>query len=210
MAHMTVKLAIQPRTKVPENKAEFITAVVYGPKFPSTSIFVNKKAFDKTFKEAGESVIIELEGLDKPVEVLIKDVAFSPTKGGIQHVDFYALEMGKEITTHIPLHFINEAPASKLGAVLNKVLHEVTVVCKPSDLPSHLDVDLGLLVNLEDQIHISDLVAPAGVKIDEEPNDIVALAEEVKEEVVVDEPVVAAADVPAEKKGKAEEAEASE
>lgn len=207
---MTVKLAIQPRTTVPENKAEFITAVVYGPKFPSTPIFVNKKAFDKTFKETGESVIIELEGLDKPVEVLVKDVAFSPTKGGIQHVDFYALDMGQEITTHIPLHFINEAPASKLGAVLNKVLYEVTVVCKPANLPAHIDVDLSLLVNLEDQIHISDIVVPAGVKIEEDPEDVVALAEEVKEEVVVEEPVIAAADVPAaEKKGKTEEPEAA-
>lgn len=206
---MTVKLAIQPRTKVPENKAEFITAVVYGPKFPSTSIFVNKKAFDKTFKETGESVIIELEGLDKPVEVLVKDVAFSPTKGGIQHVDFYALDMTKEITTHIPLHFVNEAPASKLGAVLNKVLYEVTVVCNPANLPSHIDVDLSLLVNMEDQIHISDLVTPTGVKIEEDPEDVVVLAEEVKEEVVVEEPVIAAADVPAEKKGKADEPEAA-
>jgi len=207
MEHMTVKLAIQPRTTVPENKAEFITAVVYGPKFPSTSIFVNKKAFDKTFKEAGESVIIQLEGLDKPVDVLIKDVAFSPIKGGVQHIDFYALEMGKEITTHIPLHFINEAPASKLGAVLNKVLHEVTVICKPSDLPSHLDVDLGLLINMEDQIHISDIITPARVKIEEDPHDVVVLAEEVKEEVVVDEPVIAAADVPVSEKGKTKESE---
>jgi len=208
MAHMSVKLAIQPRTTVPENKAEFITAVVYGPKFPSTAIFVNKKAFDKTFKETGESVVIELEGLDKPVEVLVKDVAFSPIKGGIQHVDFYALDMSKEITTHIPLHFINEAPASKLGAVLNKVLHEVTVVCKPANLPAYIDVDLSLLVNMEDRIHISDIIAPTGVKIEEDPEDVVVLAEEVKEEIIVDEPVIAAADVPVEKKGKAEESEA--
>ncbi len=204
---MTVKLAIQPRTTVPENAAEFISAVVYGPKFPSTPIFVNKKAFDKTFKEAGESVIIELEGLDKPVDVLIKEVAFSPVKGGINHVDFYALDKDNEITTDIQLHFVNEAPAAKLGAVVNKVLHEVTVTCKPADLPAHLDVDLGLLKDVESKIHVSDIVCPKGVKIEQDADDMVALSEVIADEVESEEPVIAAADVPVEKKGKAEEEE---
>ena len=140
--------------------------------------------------------------------MLVKEVVFSPIKGGIVHVDFYALEKGKEITTNIQLHFINESPAEKLGAVVNKVLHEVEVVCKPNDLPSHIDVDLGLLVTTEDKIHISDIVTPKGVKITQDASDVVALAESIAEEVAVEAPVIAAADVPAEKKGKAEEAAA--
>lgn len=203
---MTVKLIIQPRTKAPENKTELIPAVVYGPKFPSTPIFVSKKDFDKAFKEAGESVIVELEGLDKPVEVLVKDVVFAPTKGGISHVDFYALDKAKEITTDIQLHFINEAPAAKLGAVVNKVLHEVTVTCKPADLPAHIDVDLSLLTEVDSKIHVSDIVCPKGVKIEQDKDDMVALSEVIAEEVDSVEPVIAAADVPVEKKGKTEEA----
>lgn len=206
---MTVTLAIQARTKETnvENNSGKMTAVVYGPKFASTPILVDKKDFERTFKSAGESTIIELQGLDKPVEVLIKDVVFSPTKGGIIHADFYALEKGKEIHASIPLHFINEAPASKLGAVVNKVMHEVSVVCKPADLPAHIDVDLAVLVNADDKIHISDIVSPKGVKIDEEANDVVALSEMIAEEVEQEVEVVAAADVPAEKKGKEEAAD---
>ena len=201
---MTVKLAIQPRNKKSDNPTEHISGVVYGPNFPSTPVAVDRKEFDKVFKEAGESVIVELNGLDKPVEVLIKEVDFSPVKGGIIHVDFYALDKNKEITTDIQLHFINEAPAAKLGAVINKVLHEVTVTCKPNDLPAHIDVDLALLVDVESKIHISDIVCPKGVKIDQDPHDMVALAELIEEEKEP-EPVIAAADVPAEQKGKAPE-----
>lgn len=205
---MTVTLAVQSRTKGTDGvkkTAEQITAVVYGPKFPSTPILVDKKEFERTFKTAGESTIIKLEGLDKPVEVLVKDVSFAPTKNGVIHVDFYALEMGKEIHASIQLHFINEAPATKLGAVVNKVIHEVNVVCKPSDLPAHIDVDLSLLVNAEDKIHVSDIVSPKGVKIEEDGEEVVALAAMTEEEVEEEVEVVAAADVPAEKKGKAEE-----
>ena len=135
----------------------------------------------------------------------MKDVDFSPIKGGIVHVDFYALEMGKEITTHIPLHFINEAPAEKLGAVINKVLHEVEITCKPNVLPSHLDVDLSVIVTIEDKIHVSDIKLPKGVVVNADGHDMVAQAEIIAEEVEAVVETVAAADVPAEKKGKTEE-----
>ena len=202
---MTVILPIQAKVAGVSKTAEQISAVVYGPKFPSTPILVDKKEFTKTFKTAGESTIIELQGLANPVEVLVKDVAFSPIKGGIMHVDFYALEMGKEITTHIPLHFINEAPAEKLGAVINKVLHEVEITCKPNVLPSHLDVDLSVIVTIEDKIHVSDIKLPKGVVVNADGHDMVAQAEIIAEEVEAVVETVAAADVPAEKKGKTEE-----
>lgn len=205
---MTVILPIQPRTKdtLISKSNEQIAAVVYGPKMAATPVIVNRKEFEKTFKITGESTIIELQGLDTPVDVLVKEVTFAPIKGGIMHIDFYALEKGKEIATNVPLTFINEAPAVKAGAVVSKVLQEVAIVCKPDDLPSHIDVDLSLLVQAEDKIHVSDIVVPKGVKITTDANDVVALAEAIKEEVEVEAPVVAAADVPVEKKGKAEEA----
>jgi large subunit ribosomal protein L25 len=201
---MSVKLTVQPRVKNSDDiKSEQIPAVVYGHNFASTAISVDKKEFEKTFKTAGESTIIELEGLERIVEVLVKDVVFAPVKGGIIHVDFYAVEMGKEMETHVPLHFTGEAPAEKLGGVINKVLHEVEIVCKPKDLPSHIEIDLSKLVTFEDKIHVSDIVAPKGVKITNDADDVVALAEEVAEDKS-DEVVVDAADVPVEIKGKVE------
>jgi large subunit ribosomal protein L25 len=206
---MTVTLAIQPRTKEDKKDlaqaVELIPAVVYGAKFKATSISVNKKDFEKTFKTAGESTIIELQGLEAPVDVLVKEVSFSPIKGGITHVDFYVIEKGKEMTTNIPLHFIGEAPVEKSGAVLNKVLHEVEVTCKPKDLPAHLDVDLTKLVTAEDKITVADIVSPTGVKIELDLSDVVVLSEAVverSEDEVIEE--VNIADIEVEKKGKAE------
>jgi len=206
---MTVILPVQPRSKTLEVKmTDQIAAVVYGPKFAATPISVNKKEFEKTFKTAGESTIIELQGLEAPVAVLVKDVVFSPIKGGIVHVDFYVVEKGKEMATHVPLHFIGEAPATKLGGVVNKVLHEVHITCKPADLPSHIDIDLGALIDLEDVVHVSDIVSPKGVKITDEATDVVALVEVIKEEVVEEAPATAT-DSEAENKGKADEAAAA-
>lgn len=211
---MTVKLPIKPRTKnkrgVEEYLKERIPAVVYGRKQESVLVFVDRKEFEKTFKTAGESTVIVLEGLDAPIEVLVKDVTFAPIKGGIVHVDFYAIERGKEMATHVPLHFIGEAPAAKLGAVVNKVMHEVHILCKPVDLPAHIDVDLAKLIEVDSKITVADIVAPKGVKITDAPDAVVAIAEEIEEEVVEETETVDIGDIPVEQKGKTEDKEGEE
>ncbi len=198
---MTVKLPIKEReTKAKEeiDLKEAIPGIVYGPKQTPVSVTMARKEFEKLFKTAGESTVIELQGLKTPVSVLVKDVTFAPIKGGIVHVDFYAIEKGKEVVTHVPLHFTGEAPAAKLGAVVNKVLHEVTVSCQPADLPAYIEVDLSSLLEVESKLHVSDIKAPKGVKITEAQEEVVAIAEAVAEEPVEAEPAVAAADVPVE------------
>jgi large subunit ribosomal protein L25 len=186
-----------------------LPAVVYGPKQEPISLSLGKLAFDKVFKEAGESSVITLTGLAKPVDVLIHDVAFDPRKGGVIHVDFYAIEKGKKLKVDVPLNFTGEAPALKLGGTLTKVLHEVEVEAMATDIPKEIIVDLTALVDFESQIHISDLTVPNGVTITDKPEDVVALVQVVKEEVE-EAPVLDMSAIEVEKKGKTEEAETPE
>lgn len=189
---MTIKLEVQKRdektTAAEVRETGNVPAVVYGPKQEPLSISVSAKDFEKVLKEAGEATILELTGLDGAVEVLIKDVEFNPVKQVLNHVDFYAIERGKDMNATVPLHFIGEAPVedSKQGTV-NKVLHEVEVTCRPSKLPSHIDVDLSSLATVEDKIHISDLVIPEGVKLEADPADAVAVVSPARKAVETDE-----------------------
>ncbi len=209
---MTVKLDVTKRTatgKAVRNEGN-IPGVVYGPKQEPISISVSKVVFEKMLKDAGESTVINLEGLGEEIEVLVHDVAFNPAKGGVEHVDFYALEKGKEITVDVPLEFIGEAPAAKLNGSLTKVLHEIEITCKPSALPQHIDVDVSSLDDFEKQIQVKDLVLPKGVKVENDPEEVVALVQEVKEEI--EEPVAAVdmSAVEVEAKGKTEEEKPAE
>jgi large subunit ribosomal protein L25 len=181
---MTVTLKIAQRTKTAqvERKEGNIPGVVYGPKQTPISVTMSRIDIDKVVAEAGESSIVTLEGLASPIEVLIQDVAFNAKRGGIEHVDFYAIEKGKKLTTNVPLQFEGEAPAVKLGGVLTKVLHDVEVTCRPSDLPHHLMVDVSSLVDFETQIKVSDIVVPAGVTIDTDGDEVVAIVSEVEDE----------------------------
>jgi large subunit ribosomal protein L25 len=120
--------------------------------------------------------MITLQGLPKSIDVLIHEVDFNPTKGGIMHVDLYAVEAGKEITTDVQLEFVGESPVEKVGGMVSKILHEVEVTCMPSVLPAHIEVDISSLTAVDEKIHVSDLVVPKGVVIENEPTDVVALA----------------------------------
>lgn len=177
---MTITLAVTERDKdTTANTLRAngnVPAVVYGPKQEPIAISLEAKAFTKVLNEAGESTVVELSGLKNPVEVLIKDVAFNPLKSEITHVDFYAVEKGKAITTNIKLEFIGEAPVeeSKAGTI-NKVLHEIEVTCKPADLPSHIDVDLSTLETLESKILVKDLKVGKGVEVETDLEDSVVV-----------------------------------
>lgn len=158
------------------DKELMIKAVVYGPKTPSQSIAIARKEFETVFKQAGESTIITLSGLSKPIDVLIHDVSFRPSIGGVQHVDFYAIAAGQDVTAHVPLEFVGTAPVEEMGATINKVMYQVEVTAQPKDLPAKIEVDLTQLKAVDDKIHISDLKVPKGVTLDHEADEVIAIA----------------------------------
>lgn len=201
-------MALSLNVKTREEAApDDIKGVVYGPKQEAISVAMDRKEFTKIFEEAGESTILTLKGLPEDIEVLIHDTSFHPVKGGIQHIDFYAIERGKELTTNIPLEFVGEAPAIEQDGVLTKALHEVEVTCRPSVLPSHIDVDVSVLVDFDTVIRVSDLSVAEGVTITNDPEETVALVSAVEEEP--EEPVeeVDMSEIEVEGKGKEEGSE---
>lgn len=185
-----------------------IPAVAYGPNNESISIVIDEKEFDKVRKEAGESTIVELTGLKEKLEVLIKAVDFHPLRKQVLHVDFYAVDLKKEMTTHVALAFIGEAPAEKANeGSITKVLHEVEVTCMPADLPSHIDVDVTTLIAVDSKIFVKDLKVGKGVTITadgEDPVVVISAARQEEEEEAVTEVDMDSIEV--EQKGKDEEA----
>ncbi|MHB0865889.1 MAG: 50S ribosomal protein L25 [Minisyncoccota bacterium] len=187
--------------------AGMIPAVVYGGHHASTPITIDAKAFAKVLKEAGEATIVSLSGLGAPLPTLIHDITRDPLSSMPRHVDFYAVTKGEKVEVAIPLTFVGESAAAEAGANLVKVLHEVEVSADPMNLPHTIEVDISALKEMGDQIHAKDLVLPAGVELVTEPEDVVALTQEVVEEKEEATPADVSS-IEVEKKGK-EEAEAA-
>ena len=189
-------------------RAGSIPAVVYGGKQKSMAIVVDARAFEKVLKEAGEATIVSLSGLGAALPTLIHEVDFDPITSKPRHIDFYAVTKGEKVQVAIPIEFIGVSAAVENGANLVKVLHEIEVEADPMNLPHSFTVDLALLVEKNDQIHVKDLAIPSGVTLMVSADDVIALAQEVAAERV-EEPSADIASIEVEKKGK-EEAEAAE
>jgi large subunit ribosomal protein L25 len=184
-------------------KKGFVPAVFYGPKEDSTPIKIKEGDFQKIYEEAGESTIITLKEGDNSHESLIHDVQFDAITGNTVHVDFYVIEKGKKVEVSIPLNFIGVSPAEKnLGGVLVKVVHELPIKALPKDLPSEIDINLESLVDFESQIKASDLVIGEGVELDVEPDEVIALVQEPKEEAEEEPIEVDLSSIEVEEKGK--------
>lgn len=185
-----------------------VPAVVYGAHHEPTPVAIPLATFVKVLAQAGEATVVSLTGLGEAVPTLIHEVDLDPITNVPRHVDFYAVTKGEKVTVHVPLTFVGESPAVKAGANLVKVLHELEVEADPMKLPHDLVVDLAVLANINDQIHVRDIVLPAEVTMVTEADEVIAIAQEVAAER---EEATAAtiADIEIEKKGK-EEAEVTE
>ncbi len=157
-----------------------LPAVFYGPKETSTSIAIPLPAFEKLWKEAGETTIVSLTGVGEPKEVLIQDVDVHPVTGTPRHVDFYVLEKGKKIEIAVPIEFEGIAPAEKEGGVVVKVLHEIEIRVAPAELPQHLTVDISSLVNIGDHITVSQVKIPPSAEFITDPEETVVTISEQK------------------------------
>ncbi len=172
-------------------KSGFIPGVIYGPNLKENKLVkIKASGLKKVLSKAGESTLIDLF-LDEKIEgkVLLKDEQRDPLSNETSHIDLYKVDMNKEITAWIPLHFNGEAKAVKeKGGVLIRNINEVEVKCLPGDLISHIEIDISILDDFDKSIKIHDLALPKGVKMTHETDDVVAIIAEPK---VEEEPVAA-------------------
>lgn len=172
------------------DQKDSLVAVLYGPEIKNLPLELNRKEFEKVYKEAGESSLISLslEGKKEKFFVLIHEIQLDPLTGKLIHIDFYQPRLKEETEARIHLVFEGEAPAVKeLGGTLVKNIAEVEVKALPQNLPREIKVNIEGLKTFQDHILIKDIKLPEGVKILKKPEEIIVLVappEKVEEELV--------------------------
>ncbi|MEP4891638.1 MAG: 50S ribosomal protein L25/general stress protein Ctc [Aliiglaciecola sp.] len=143
-----------------------VPAILYGAgKDPVSLTLAHNKVIQAQEFEAFYSHVLTLDIAGEKVDALVKDMQRHPYKPKVTHIDFLRVDKNKEVTTNIPLHFINEDKAESIkteGGHAEHHMNDVEVTCLPGVLPEFIEVNLES-VGLGETVHLSDLVLPEGV-----------------------------------------------
>ncbi len=186
-------------------------ANLYGHNVKSTALQIDTIELKHTLSKAGKSSLVALKVDDakKPKMVVVRDIQREPLTGSLLHVDLYQVKMAEKIKLDVPLLFIGEAPAIKdRGGILVQNMNTVEVECLPANMPHNIEVDLSVLSEIDQAVHVRDLTVEEGVTIITDPEQSIVQIARSKVEVEIAEEIAAAeAEAELEAEAEAEEEE---
>lgn len=167
-------------------KNGLLPANIYGKKVKSLAVQLDLNEFQKVYKKAGETNLINLlvdsEKNEKPV--LISNLQIHPVTESPLHVDFHQVDLTQKVSVGVPVEIVGISPAVKeKGAVLLTLLNEIKVESLPQNLPDKFTVDISSLVNYNDSFAVKDLaVDRSKLEIQAEEDEAIVVVQEPKQE----------------------------
>lgn len=194
-------------------KDGLVPAAVFGFK-GNSNIQISAKEFEKVYKEAGTTALVELVLDSKKHNVYVDEVQINPATRQFLHVSFREVNMNVEITSTVPFVLIGaeESPAVKdeqMLVILSR--NDVDVRGLPSVLPAEIEINVSEF-KAGDTIILKDIKLPEGVEYvyeDQLEDVVVTTTSAVQEEIIEDVQAAIEADA-AEKNADGEAVEGAE
>ncbi len=212
-----IQLNVQLRKKIGTShvrkirREHFIPAVVYGAGQDPAAIQADRKIYEKIARQhQGENVIFHLNVLDGAKKLsdypaIVRDVQVHPVHDQILHIDFHRIDLTKEINVKVAIVTRGEAIGVKRDSgTLEHHLWELEVICLPTNIPHHIEVDISNL-GIHDAVHVKDLKLPSGVRTDQDPESAVVSVAGSTQEIKPEEQGAAPAEVEVIKEKKKDE-----
>ncbi len=198
-------------------RSDILPAVLYG-KGSSIPMKLQKKDLIKFMMTGGrEHALVNIEimggkGKKSSHWAVVKEYQLDPVRSELLHVDFIEISLKEKMKTTTAIVITKDPVGVKNGGILQQQLREVEIECLPTHIPAGLEVDASP-VDIGHSLHVSDLIPAEGVKVLNDPNEVIlTVSAPVMEEVAVEAPVEeegAEPELVKKSKGKEGEAEAS-
>ena len=173
-----------------------VPGVIYGHGDAPQHFSVDGRILRNTLAHSGAILEVTLDG-GAANPVLVKDVQRHPVRGHAVHVDLLRVDMKVAIQTTVTLELVGAdgAPGVVEGGVLSQGVVELNIEALPGDIPDSIVFDAsGLHIN--ETATLSQLTAPAGVTLLDDPEETVLATvtpptvEHVEEEIETETEVV--------------------
>lgn len=210
-------LEVQPRTVIGKHvkylrRENLVPGIIYGVGGDPVNVSCPYRALEIVLSKAGGTHLVNVTVDGSTHNALVRAVQRDKIKRTILHVDFLRVDLTRKLRAAVPLVFVN-APKLASDLQLTHNVQSVEVECLPTDIPDHINVDLGNLSALGDQMTTADLKVAAGVEIVSDAHEVVARIEAMvssgtEEDLAAEETTATAAAEPEViEKGKKEEEE---
>ena len=164
-------------------RMNYVPAIVYGSGVKNMPVCLDRRLLEKYSGHEFENHIFVLNSSSNDLNskhVLIKKIERDPVSRKPIHVDFYATSKTTKVKVSVELKFEGKAKGEASGGQLEIQTRNLEVECLPSDIPTHLVVDITPL-DIGNTIHVSDIEAPEGVKFTTTENIAVCSVKQIKE-----------------------------
>ncbi len=176
------ELTVEPRQvsgkKVAQlRRAGVLPANIYGHGIESVSVQLLGEDLEQTLKAATANEVIDLKVAGEPAtrSVVIHKVQRHPLNSSILHADFYQVSLREKMRGEVPIVLIGSSEAvSTFNGVLMSGVETIHVEALPLDMPTRIEVDIAIMTQLEDSIHVRDLNLPENVTVLNEPDVVIA------------------------------------
>lgn len=122
---------------------------------------------EKIYESVGHTGVFNLEiESESGVEthpVLIWQIQRHPYKKEFLHIDYYGVDLDKEVKVDVPVEYVGTARGVKLGGLLETYRESVRLGSKPLNMPQKITIDVSNM-NIGDTITIADLELPRDVR----------------------------------------------
>src|SRR5262245_23217114 len=150
-------------------RSGLVPAVVYGLGAETVSVSVGARELQHILSgDSGANTVITLRfdggGNGDDQLALARQIQRHPVKGNLVHVDFVRIRADQTVVAEVPVHLDGESEGVRNGGLLEQNLFTVSVEALPANLPPAIVHDVSAL-DIGDQVHVSDLQAPADVTI---------------------------------------------
>jgi large subunit ribosomal protein L25 len=143
-------------------------ANLFGHNIEPLPLQCNTVKLKRVLAQAGRTGIVnlKLDDSNEPRNVMVREVQIEPRTGELLHVDLYQISMEETIRVEVPIVLVGEAPALKTKEnFLAHELNSLTIECLPNKIPSRIEVDLSVLIESEQAIHVEDISLGDGITI---------------------------------------------
>lgn len=151
-----------------------VPGVLYGGDGDSLAFDVDARELRHALAASGAVLELEIDG-GKPTPVVLKDEQRHPVRGETMHVDLIRVRLDQPIqaTVVLDLQGFDDSPGSRQGGILEQVTREVTVEALPTSIPESVAHDVSG-VEIGDTVTLAAVAPPAGVRLCDDPETVVA------------------------------------